>query len=104
MTRDWPLTSVGPVLSSLGNDHAAASQSALGVELATEAPAADSTLKPSSHPAPAPNGSDTDQSSGGTGSLSGNATTDGETTSQAPEPKKDNGNYSTRIYNKRNKM
>ncbi|XP_035503159.2 cell wall protein DAN4 [Scophthalmus maximus] len=73
-----------------GNDHAAASQSALGVELATEAPAADSTLKPSSHPAPAPNGSDTDQSSGGTGSLSGNATTDGETTSQAPEPKKDN--------------
>ncbi|XP_035032105.1 flocculation protein FLO11 [Hippoglossus stenolepis] len=76
-----------------GNDQAAASLSALGEKVSTEAPAADSSpapiLETTSRLAPALNGSDTNTSSSGTGSLSSNMTKEEEIIIQAPVEKND---------------
>ncbi|KAG7514420.1 hypothetical protein JOB18_033350 [Solea senegalensis] len=82
-----------------GNDHAAASQSTPGAAAATEAPAAVSVsvpnLQPTSLPALVLNGSDANATSTGNSSLSSNVTKDVETTSQTPEPKRDNDTFTT---------
>ncbi|XP_058494617.1 uncharacterized protein LOC131465757 [Solea solea] len=82
-----------------GNDHAAASQSTPGAAAATEAPAAVSVsvpnLQPTSLPARVLNGSDANATSTGNSSVSINVTKAVETTSQSPEPKKDNDTFTT---------